>query len=49
MLEIIANEARNDAGGDYKIRIYTIGMGYLLVPPRDNAGNAGGHPQARVE
>jgi Flp pilus assembly protein TadG len=30
VLEIIANEARNDAGGDYKVRIYTIGMGYLL-------------------
>jgi Flp pilus assembly protein TadG len=30
VLEIIANEARNDAGGDYKIRIYTIGMGYLI-------------------
>jgi Flp pilus assembly protein TadG len=29
VLEIIANEARNDAG-DYRIRIYTIGMGYLL-------------------
>jgi Flp pilus assembly protein TadG len=29
VLEIIANEARNDTG-DYKIRIYTIGMGYLI-------------------
>src|SRR4029079_13518451 len=29
VLEIIANDARND-NGDYKIRIYTIGMGYLL-------------------
>lgn len=29
VLEIIANNARNDAG-DYKIRIYTIGMGYLV-------------------
>jgi hypothetical protein len=29
LLEIIANEARNDAG-DYRIRIYTIGMGELL-------------------
>jgi Flp pilus assembly protein TadG len=29
-LEIIANAARNDVGGDYPIRIYTIGMGYLL-------------------
>ncbi|MGH8637265.1 MAG: VWA domain-containing protein, partial [Burkholderiales bacterium] len=27
LVEIIANEARNDASGDYKIRIYTIGMG----------------------
>ena len=34
VLEIIANEARNDAG-DYRIRIYTIGMGYLL---RDRLG-----------
>jgi len=30
LLEIIANDARNDAGGDYKIRIYSIGMGYLV-------------------
>jgi hypothetical protein len=29
LLEIIANEARNDAG-DYRIRIYTIGMGELV-------------------
>ena len=29
LVEIIANEARNDAG-DYRIRIYTIGMGYLV-------------------
>ena len=28
-LEIIANAARNDAG-DYRVRIYTIGMGYLV-------------------
>ena len=28
--EIIANEARKDASGDYKIRIYTIGMGQLV-------------------
>jgi Flp pilus assembly protein TadG len=30
VLEIIADAARNDVGGDYKIRIYSIGMGYLL-------------------
>jgi hypothetical protein len=30
VLEIIADQARNDAGGDYKIRIYTIGMGELV-------------------
>jgi Flp pilus assembly protein TadG len=29
LLEIIANEARND-GGDYQIRVYTIGMGELV-------------------
>jgi Mg-chelatase subunit ChlD len=29
LLEIIANEARND-NGDYKIRLYTIGMGELV-------------------
>ena len=29
LIEIIGNEARND-GGDYKIRIYTIGMGELV-------------------
>jgi Flp pilus assembly protein TadG len=29
VLEIIANEARNDTG-DYRIRIYTIGMGELV-------------------
>jgi hypothetical protein len=30
LVEIISNEARNDPGGDYKIRIYTIGMGELV-------------------
>jgi Mg-chelatase subunit ChlD len=30
LLEIIANEARND-NGDYRIRIYTIGMGDLVT------------------
>ncbi len=30
LVEIIANAARNDASGDYKIRIYTIGMGNLV-------------------
>jgi Flp pilus assembly protein TadG len=30
LVEIIADAARNDAGGDYKIRIYTIGMGQLV-------------------
>jgi hypothetical protein len=30
LLEIIANEARNDEGGDYRIRIFTIGMGELV-------------------
>jgi Flp pilus assembly protein TadG len=29
LLEIIANEARND-NGDYRIRVYTIGMGELV-------------------
>jgi hypothetical protein len=29
LLEIIANDARNDTG-DYRIRIYTIGMGDLV-------------------
>ena len=29
LVEIIANEARNDTG-DYRIRIYTIGMGQLV-------------------
>jgi hypothetical protein len=29
LVEIIANEARND-NGDYRIRIYTIGMGQLV-------------------
>jgi len=29
LVEIIANAARNDAG-DYRIRIYTIGMGQLV-------------------
>jgi Flp pilus assembly protein TadG len=29
LLEIIADAARTDAGGDYPIRIYTIGMGNL--------------------
>jgi Flp pilus assembly protein TadG len=30
LVEIIADAARNDAAGDYKIRIYTIGMGELV-------------------
>jgi Flp pilus assembly protein TadG len=30
LLEIIAYTARNETAGDYPIRIYTIGMGYLL-------------------
>jgi Flp pilus assembly protein TadG len=30
VLEIIGNAARSDAGGDYPIRIYTIGMSYLV-------------------
>jgi hypothetical protein len=30
LVEIIANETRNDTSGDYKIRIYTIGMGELV-------------------
>jgi hypothetical protein len=30
VLEIIGDAARNDVGGDYKIRIYTIGMSYLV-------------------
>ena len=34
VLEIIANDARNDVG-DQRIRIYTIGMGYLI---RDRLG-----------
>ena len=35
VLEIIGDAARSDAGGDYKIRIYTIGMSYLI---RDQLG-----------
>lgn len=30
LVEIIANEARSDTSGDYRIRIYTIGMGELV-------------------
>jgi von Willebrand factor type A domain len=30
VLEIIGNEVRSDASGDYPIRIYTIGMSYLV-------------------
>jgi hypothetical protein len=30
LVEIIANEARADTSGNYKIRIYTIGMGELV-------------------
>jgi Flp pilus assembly protein TadG len=30
VLEIIADSARNDTGGDYPVRIYTIGMSYLV-------------------
>jgi hypothetical protein len=31
LLEIIADAARTDNSGDYKIRIYTIGMGALIT------------------
>ena len=30
LVETIANEARNDSSGDYRIRIFTIGMGNLV-------------------
>jgi len=30
VLEIIADHARTDTGGDYPVRIYTIGMSYLV-------------------
>ena len=30
LLEIIADAARTDSGGDYPVRIYTIGMGTLI-------------------
>jgi Flp pilus assembly protein TadG len=30
LLEIIADQARNDTGGDYPIRVYTIGMSFLV-------------------
>jgi Flp pilus assembly protein TadG len=33
LVEIIGNAARNDAGGDYPIRIYSIGMGELVRCP----------------
>jgi Flp pilus assembly protein TadG len=33
LVEIIANAARSDAGGDYPIRIYSIGMGELVRCP----------------
>ena len=38
LVEIIANEARSDTSGDYKIRIYTIGMGYLVNLPLGTIG-----------
>ena len=31
LVEIIANEARSDDAGDYRIRIYTLGMGELVT------------------
>ncbi len=33
LVEIIANEARNDTSGAYRIRIYTLGLGTLLTLP----------------
>jgi Flp pilus assembly protein TadG len=33
LVEIIANAARSDTGGDYPIRIYSIGMGELVRCP----------------
>jgi Flp pilus assembly protein TadG len=38
LIEIISNEVRKDTSGDYKIRIYTIGMGQLV---RLNLGTRG--------
>jgi len=35
LVEIISDAARSDVGGDYQIRIYTIGMGYMV---RDQLG-----------
>ena len=42
LVEIIANEARSDADGDYPIRIYTIGMGELV---RYNLGTMPEQPE----
>ena len=42
LLEIIASQARSDSG-DCPIRIYTIGMGYLL---RDNLGTMPETPES---
>ena len=33
LVEIIANQARNDTSGAYRIRIYTLGLGTLLTLP----------------
>ena len=33
LTEIVANAARSDTSGDYRIRIYTIGMGSLVRMP----------------
>ena len=42
LLEIIADAARTDNGGDYPVRIFTIGMGNLAnLSARDDAGDAG--------
>ena len=49
LVEIIANAARADTG-DYRIRIYTLGMGELVTYlSGDKAGALGEHSQANLQ
>jgi len=41
LVEIIANEARNDASGAYRIRIYTLGLGMQLTLPSGTSNERG--------
>ena len=48
LLETVANAARADTSGDFKIRIYTLGLGDLLNYPMGSASETGASILKRV-